>query len=183
MGSLSLLQGIFPTQGSNPGLPHCGQVLYQLSYQEASSLYVAHERSPVLCSSSPWSPTPSQHLHCLRCHRKTQTGTIKCLADVLLSSIFFCSQEPFPYTLDTFIYGFPGGSAVKNPPANAGDAGDMVSIPGLGRSPGEGNGNPLHYSCLGNPKDRGAWWATIHGVAKTQTGLSFPALDTFKLYP
>ena len=52
---------------------------------------------------------------------------------------------------------------VKNSPANAGDAG---SIPGLGRSPGEGNGNPLQYSYLGNPMDRGAWWATVHGVAK-----------------
>ena len=55
------------------------------------------------------------------------------------------------------MYGFPGGSVVKNPPANARDAG---SIPGLGKSPGEGNGNPLQYSCLGNPMDRGAWWAT-----------------------
>ena len=52
---------------------------------------------------------------------------------------------------------------VKNPPAIAGDAG---SIPGLGRSPGEGSGNPLQYSCLGNPMDRGVWWATVHGVAK-----------------
>ena len=51
--------------------------------------------------------------------------------------------------------GFSGGSAVKNPPAKAGDKG---SIPGPGRSPGEGNGNPLQYSCLGNPMDRGAWW-------------------------
>ena len=58
---------------------------------------------------------------------------------------------------------------VKNPPASAGDIGDMGSIPGLGRSPGEGNGNPLQYSCLGNPMDRGAWWATFHGVAKSQT--------------
>ena len=47
---------------------------------------------------------------------------------------------------------------------NGGDAG---SIPGLGRSPGEGNGNPLQYSCLGNPIDRGAWWATVHGVTKS----------------
>ena len=56
--------------------------------------------------------------------------------------------------------------AVKNPPANAGDAG---SIPGLARSPGDGNGNPLQYSCLGNPMDRGAWAgvATVHGVAKS----------------
>jgi len=45
-------------------------------------------------------------------------------------------------------------------------AGDSSSIPGSGRSPGEGNGNPLHYSCLGNPKDGGTWWATVHGVAK-----------------
>ena len=52
---------------------------------------------------------------------------------------------------------------VKKPPANAGDAG---LIPGLGRSPGEGNGNSLQYSRLGNPKDRGAWWATVHGVSK-----------------
>ena len=52
---------------------------------------------------------------------------------------------------------------VKNPPANAGN---MGSIPGSGRSPGGGNGNPLQYSCLGYPTDRGAWWATVHGVTK-----------------
>jgi len=52
---------------------------------------------------------------------------------------------------------------IKNLPAKEGDAG---SILGLGRSPGEGNGNPLQYSCLGNPMDIGAWWATVHGVAK-----------------
>ena len=55
---------------------------------------------------------------------------------------------------------------LKNPPANAGDARDVTSIPGLGRSPGIGNGNPLQYSCLGNPIDRGVWQATIHVVAK-----------------
>ena len=59
--------------------------------------------------------------------------------------------------------GFPGGSVVKNLPANVGDSG---SIPGLGRSLGEGNGNPFHFSCLGNPMDRGAWWDTVHGVTK-----------------
>ena len=57
---------------------------------------------------------------------------------------------------------------VKNPPANAGDPG---SLPGSGRSPGEGNGNPLQYSCLENPKDGGAWWATVHGVARVGHGL------------
>ena len=61
------------------------------------------------------------------------------------------------------LMGFPGGSVVKNPPANAGD---MGSFPGSGKSPGEGNGNPFQYSCLGNPTDRGAWWATVHGVTK-----------------
>ena len=68
--------------------------------------------------------------------------------------------------------GFLGGSVVKNPPASAGDAGDLGSIPGSGRSPGEGNGNPLQYSCLKNPMDRGAWGATVHGVAKSRTQLS-----------
>ena len=58
---------------------------------------------------------------------------------------------------------------VKNPPANAGDVG---FIPGLGRSPGEGNGNPLQYSCLGNPMDREAWQATVLGVAGNRTRLS-----------
>ena len=62
---------------------------------------------------------------------------------------------------------FPGGSGVKNPPANAGDA-DVGLIPGSGRSPGEGNGKPLQYSCLENPMDRGAWRAAVHGVAQSR---------------
>ena len=62
--------------------------------------------------------------------------------------------------------GFPGGSAVKNSPADAGDTGDVGSIPGLGRSPGGGYGSTLQYSCLENPMDRGASQATVHGVAK-----------------
>ena len=65
---------------------------------------------------------------------------------------------------------FSGGSVVKNPLANAGDAG---SIPGSGRSPGEGNGNPLQHFCLENPMDRGAWWAAAHGVANSRTRLSY----------
>ena len=62
--------------------------------------------------------------------------------------------------------GFPGGSVVKNLPANAGDSRDAGSISGSGRSPGGGNDNPLQHSCLENPMDSGAWWAIIHGVAK-----------------
>ena len=60
---------------------------------------------------------------------------------------------------------------VNNLPANERDIGDVGSIPGLGRSLGGGNGNPLQYSCLENPMDRGAWWATVHRVAKSQTRL------------
>ena len=66
------------------------------------------------------------------------------------------------------IEGFPRMLVVKNPPANAGDITDTGSVPGSERSPGEGNGNPLQHSCLGNRMDRGAWWATVHGVAKSQ---------------
>ena len=69
----------------------------------------------------------------------------------------------------TFFKPRAGGSEVKASACNVGDPG---SIPGLGRSPGEGNGNPLQYSCLENPMDGGAWWATVHGVAKSRTGLS-----------
>ena len=60
---------------------------------------------------------------------------------------------------------------VKNLPSNAGDTRDKGLIPGLRRSPGVGNGNPLQYSCLENPMDAGAWWATVHGVTKSQTRL------------
>ena len=74
------------------------------------------------------------------------------------------------------ILGFPGdkesctaSAVVKNPQANAEDAGDLGSIPGLGRSPGVGNGYPLQYSCLKNPMDRGDQWATVQRVAKSQT--------------
>ena len=72
----------------------------------------------------------------------------------------------------SFLGGFPGGSEVKGSACNAGDVG---SIPGSGRYSGEGNGNPLWYSCLENPMDGGAWWATVHGVAKSRTRLSYLA--------
>ena len=70
------------------------------------------------------------------------------------------------------VSGLPGGTVVKNLASNAGDARDAGLIPGLRRYPGEGNGNTLQCSCLENPMDRGAWQATIHGVAKSQTQLS-----------
>ena len=77
------------------------------------------------------------------------------------------SKEPF-INRDTGTKGFPGGSVVKNLPANAGVTRDEASVPKLGRPSGRGNGNPLQYSCLENPMDRAAWWAAVHGVAKSQ---------------
>ena len=70
---------------------------------------------------------------------------------------------------------------VKNLPATAGDMRDAGWIPGLGRSPGEGNGNPLQYSCLENPMDRGAWQATVHGVARVGHDLATKPLPPFYL--
>ena len=64
---------------------------------------------------------------------------------------------------------FPDGASIKNPPANAGDIRDVGLIPGLGRSPGVEHGNPLQYSCLKNPMDRGGWWVMAHRVSKSQT--------------
>ena len=72
----------------------------------------------------------------------------------LVSMFCYCLSDPL---------GFPSGSVVKNLPENAGDAG---SVPGWGKSPGEGNGNTLQYFCLGNPVDRGAWQVILHGVEK-----------------
>ena len=76
------------------------------------------------------------------------------------------------YTIQLQQLMFPGWLSNKASACQAGDAGDMGSIPELGRSLGEGNDNPFQCSCLGNPMNRGAWWATVHRVAKSQTQLS-----------
>ena len=100
---------------------------------------------------------------------------------------------PEQYKVFVQATGFPGGTVVKNPPANEGDAGDPSSSPGSGRSPGGGNSNPLQYSCLENPMDRGAWQAdyspwdrkesdiTKHTIMCAQSGYS-PVLTTFCLH-
>ena len=90
------------------------------------------------------------------------------------------------YLIVYLIYlGFPGGSMLKNPPANAGVLRDAGSIPGLGGSPRGGHGSSLQYSCLENPMDREAWWATVHGVIESgsveHTHLSYPSLPTIRL--
>ena len=86
----------------------------------------------------------------------------------------FKQSQMFPCGSSYKIYDLkePGGAVVKESNCRVGGTGDMGSIPGLGRSPGERNGNPLQYSCLGSPMDRGAWWATVHGVAESRTQLS-----------
>ena len=68
-----------------------------------------------------------------------------------------------------YIYGFQGGAVVKTPPADSGDTKDMGSVPGSGRSPEVGHGNPVQYYCLENAMDRGAWKVIVHGVTKNQT--------------
>jgi len=82
--------------------------------------------------------------------------------------LYVCSTAAECLTQQKYIFswGFPDGLDSKESACNAGDLG---SIPGLGRSPGERNGNPLQYACLGNPVDRGAWQATVHRVIKSQT--------------
>ena len=78
----------------------------------------------------------------------------------------------------SFLGVLQGALVVKNPPANAGDTGYIGSIPGLESSLGEENGNPLQYTCLENPMDRGAWWATVHGFAQSLTQLKLLSMHT-----
>ena len=79
------------------------------------------------------------------------------------------SEKTKKSLLPVTLSGFPAGSDCKE---SACQAGDLGLIPGSGRSPGEGNGNPLQYSCLENSMDKGAWWATVHGVTKSRTQLN-----------
>ena len=100
-------------------------------------------------------------------HCKNREGSLK--IRLLLGGGLLLRNSPVVLLIFTSSHstrGFPGGSEVK---AYACNAGDLGSIPGLGRSPGEGNGNPLQYSCLENSMEGGAWWATVHGVAKSRS--------------
>ena len=117
VGCQALLQGIFPTQGLNPGFPHCRQILYHLSHH-GSYLHIVHSQT--------W----------------------------MLHAYYIFKREE-----GTKSYHNLSGLDGKESACNVGNRG---SIPGLGRFPGVGNGKPLQYSCLGNPMDRGAWWATVH---------------------
>ena len=146
VGCHFLLQGIFPTQGSNPGLPHCRQKLYHLSHQEAikrskfchlQQCGLTHSVCLILIPSDVWARDQGASLR-----EQTQDVLTDQGPHLLLIRV------PFPWP------GLPGGSDGK---ASVYNAGDLGSIPGSGSFPGEGNGNPLQYSCLENPMDGGAW--------------------------
>ena len=114
---------------------------------------------------------------------------VKCVTQVLEGKTFFSTMTPFLHSSSLWAvfqpvtilnhWDFPGGSDGKESACNAGDLG---SISGSGRSPGRGNGNTLRYSCLENPMDGGAWWATVHGVAKSQTWLNNFTLTFFHAF-
>ena len=139
-------------------------------------------QSPGIQAQKSWGPLSHPLSYCPRCHLQ------KCLPISLppLSALQVCFPPLWPFLSSLsqalspllpllvplgwppllFWVGFPGGSDSNESACNAGDPG---SIPGSGRSPGGGHGNPLQYSCLENPMDRGAWWATVHGVANSRT--------------
>ena len=102
---------------------------------------------------------------CMYVHTHTHFSHVKC------TILWTNTKKVFIDYLYTLL-GFPGGALVKNPSVNEGDTGDMGLIPGLGRSPGVGKGNPFQYSCLEDCMNRGAWQAIVHGVAKRLTGQS-----------
>ena len=102
-----------------------------------------------------------------------------------LLGFFFADSISFGSNLSVHSFnfmGFPGGSVGKESACNAGDARDSDSIPGWGRSPGGGHGNPLQYYCLENPMDRGAWQVTVHGIAKSQTRLKQLSMHIFYFF-
>ena len=139
-------QGIFPTQGSNPGPPHCRQILDQLSHKWQPTSVFLPGKSHGQRSVVGYSP----------CGHKELDTTER----LHFTSLHFMSQTQL---------GLPCSSVGKE---SACSAGDLDLIPALGRSPGEGNGNLLQHSCLGNPLDRGAWGATVYGVTKSSTWLN-----------
>ena len=123
---------------------------------------------------------------CIQCKKRAHFYSFAC-GHPVFSALFIEETIVFPLSiLDTFFkrsisfyvwapWASQVALVVKNPTANTGDVRDMGLIPALGRSPGGGHDNPLQYSCLENPMDRGAWWASFHGVVKSWTWLNnFP---------
>ena len=150
VGCHFLLQGMFPTQGSNQGLLHRRQTLYYLSPRGSPK----QNWCPLCERGQPWSPRsgPSSSWGGTRPGAGFWVGTASHMAH--LWGLQWDRSQGLPGTAWSLaVCGFPGGSEVEESARNAGDPG---SIPGLGRSPGEGNGNPLQYY-LENPTEEGAW--------------------------
>ena len=150
VGSLCLLQGIFPTQGFNPGLLHCRRILYQLSHKGSPRIleWVAYSFSRE--SSQP----------------RNQTR-VSCIAGGFFTN--WDIREAFDLNIQLPKQWVSQVALVEeNLPANVGDIRDVGSVPKLGRS----HGYPLQYSCLENPMDRAVWWAMVHRVAKSWTQLN-----------
>ena len=144
MGSHSILQGIFPIQGLNLGLPHCRQILYPYKARVSKDLTtIQKDYKPVM------SGNPLLQNNCFIYFAHTYLYYM-----LVISSLQQKGKSNSCFTYYTYIEGFPGGSDSKESCCNSGDQG---SIPRSGRSPGEGNGYPLQYSCLENSMDRGAW--------------------------
>ena len=134
--------GDLPNPGMEPSLLYCRQTLYHLSHQASPRVATAYLSVDQLSA-------PSHSFF---------------MPMILQTSVRHqCSEFSW---LPRDLWASQVALVVKNPPASAGDLRIEGSTPGLGRSPGGGNGNPLQCSCLGNHMDRGAWWATVHGVAK-----------------
>ena len=146
-----------------------GQSSRILSQPSNSSFVVLH--TEIQCrvywnkGPQPYFKNCLKHLHSLYCLRVASSLHMEPRrAHAVHSRVTkWWKEKPHWLATKSKIFDFPGGSVGKNPSASSGDTG---FIPGLGRSPGEGNGNPLQYSCLGNSMDREAWQATVHGIAK-----------------
>ena len=167
VGCHFLLQGILPTQGSNLGLLHYGQILYLWATKEALNKKQITVIIWLEVDGRVWRREEYHSVYIFVLHGILTVQKTK------LQIIF--NWENFLKLLKSQacqLLSFPGGSVVKNPLANEGDTRDTGFLPGSGRSPGEGNSNPLQYSCLEDLMDREAWRATVHGVANSQTQLS-----------
>ena len=147
---------IFPTQGSNPSLSQFRWILYHLSHHGSPRIleWVAYPFS----RGTPW---PRNQIRVFS----------------IAGRFFTCWATREAYSF-IYIHTHPGVSVVKNPHANAGNRRDVGSVPGLGRAPGGGHGNPLQYSCLENPMGKGALWAIVHRVAKSQIQLKWLSTHT-----
>ena len=167
---------------SLPGLPH--PPLASTPHAAASWSW-GHCLSPFLCLASPRLFLPSCTFPCCWGHREAASQLPLSQGKhnaCPLGSGFPALSRSFSFLLQSFCPGLDGGGVWARAACGKGTGPTLEtlalpccplgSIPGPGRSPGGGNGSPLQYSCLGNPMDRGAWWATVHGVAKSQTPLS-----------